>query len=58
MKYGRDHSPSNRAAFVADLVESASGKSIVFCRFVRDVTLVVKALAEVGIVSMGITGEN
>lgn len=50
--------PSNRASFVADLVESASGKSIVFCRFVNDVRLVVKALGDIGIVSMGITGET
>jgi SNF2 family DNA or RNA helicase len=50
--------PSNRASFVADLVESASGKSIVFCRFVNDVRLVVKALGDIGIVSMGVTGET
>jgi len=49
---------SNRAGFVADLVESASGKSIVFCRFVKDVDLVVEALIRIGIYSIGITGET
>ncbi len=49
---------SNRAAYTAELVESASGKSIVFCRFVKDVQLVVKALGDIGIVSIGITGET
>ena len=49
---------SNRASYAADLVESASGKSIVFCRFVKDVQLVVKALGDIGIQSIGITGET
>jgi len=49
---------SNRADFAAELVESASGKSIVFCRFVEDVRLVVKALGNIGIVSIGVTGET
>jgi len=49
---------SNRATYVAELVESASGKTIVFCRFVEDVRLVVKALGDMGIVSIGVTGET
>jgi len=49
---------SNRATYAAELVESASGKSIVFCRFVKDVELVAKALGNIGIVSIGITGET
>jgi SNF2 family DNA or RNA helicase len=49
---------SNRADYVAGLVENASGKSIVFCRFVKDVELVVKALGNIGIVSIGVTGET
>lgn len=49
---------SNRADYTAGLVEAASGKSIVFCRFVKDVQLVVKALGDIGIVSMGVTGET
>ncbi len=49
---------SNRADYTAGLVESASGKSIVFCRFIKDVDLVVKALGNIGIVSIGITGET
>ena len=49
---------SNRAKYAAELVESASGKTIVFCRFVEDVRLVVKALGDIGIVSIGVTGET
>ena len=49
---------SNRASYVADLVEGASGKVIVFCRFVRDVALVTNALGKLSIVSVGITGET
>lgn len=49
---------SNRADLVAELVESASGKSIVFCRFVRDVQLVGIALDKAGIHSVGVTGQT
>lgn len=49
--------PSNRAKFVAELVES-SKKSIVFCRFVMDVKLVTDQLAVSGIKSVSITGET
>jgi len=47
--------PSNRADFVAEIVEEASSKVIVFCRFIVDVELVVTALAKIGIRSMGIS---
>ena len=50
--------PSNRAAFVAELVESASGKSIVFCRFVKDVHLVSLALHKIDIYNVSITGQT
>lgn len=49
---------NNRAKLTAELVEGASGKSLVFCRFVEDVRLVVKALGDEKIVSMGVTGET
>ena len=47
--------PSNRADFVAELVEEASSKVIVFCRFVMDVQLVVTALANASIRAIGIS---
>jgi len=50
--------PSNRASFTADLIEANTKKSIVFCRFVMDVTLVRVALAKLDIESVGITGET
>jgi SNF2 family DNA or RNA helicase len=49
--------PSNRALLVSELVEGAK-KSIVFCRFVMDVSLVVKQLDNDGIGAVGITGET
>jgi len=49
---------SNRAEYTADLVEAASGKVIVFCRFVRDVGLVMNALGKLKILGVGITGET
>ena len=49
--------PSNRASYVSELVESASGKVIVFCRFVRDVELVCQELVKNGMKAIGITGE-
>jgi SNF2 family DNA or RNA helicase len=50
--------PSNRASFVAELVEQASGKSIIFCRFVRDVFLVGVELDKLNIHTVGITGQT
>jgi SNF2 family DNA or RNA helicase len=47
---------SNRAKFVSELVQEASGKSIVFCRFLNDVDLVTNQLSEDKIQSVGITG--
>ena len=55
---GNEDIPSNRASFTADLVEFASGKSIVFCRFVRDVFLVGVALDKLNIHSVSVTGET
>lgn len=49
--------PSNRAKFVSEIVESAK-KSIVFCRFVMDVQLVIEQLAIDGMRAIGITGET
>ena len=48
---------SNRARYVAELIEGAH-KSIVFCRFIMDVELVVKQLAKLGIASIAITGDT
>jgi len=47
--------PSNRASYVAEIVDEASSKVIVFCRFIKDVELVVLALANAGIGSIGIS---
>jgi SNF2 family DNA or RNA helicase len=47
---------SNRANYVVELVEQASSKCIVFCRFIKDVSLVTTALASYGIGSIGIVG--
>jgi len=47
--------PSNRTSFVSELVEEASGKCIVFCRFIMDVQLVVSGLADIGIRSIGVS---
>jgi len=49
--------PSNRAALVSELVDG-SQKSIVFCRFVMDVSLVTKQLEKDKIGCIGITGET
>jgi SNF2 family DNA or RNA helicase len=49
--------PSNRAMLVSELVDGAK-KSIVFCRFVMDVSLVVKQLENDDIGAIGITGET
>ncbi len=48
--------PSNRADYVVELVEQASSKCIVFCRFIKDVSLVTTALTSSGIGSIGIVG--
>jgi SWI/SNF-related matrix-associated actin-dependent regulator 1 of chromatin subfamily A len=53
---GNEDVASNRAAFVAELIEANPGKSIVFCRFIRDVFLVGVALDKLGIHSIGISG--
>lgn len=47
--------PSNRANYVAELVEEASGKVIVFCRFIRDVDLVISALGQNRIRAIGLS---
>jgi len=47
--------PSNRAAYVAEIVEQASSKCIVFCRFIKDVELVVSALADNSIRAVGVS---
>lgn len=47
--------PSNRADYVAELIEDASSKSIVFCRFVMDVEVVLTALVNRGIRGIGIS---
>jgi SNF2 family DNA or RNA helicase len=49
--------PSYRSEYVTELVEEASGKVIIFCRFVADVGLVCNALANSNIKSVGITGQ-
>jgi SNF2 family DNA or RNA helicase len=48
--------PSYRNEYVAELVEDASGKVIIFCRFVADVDIVCNALATHGIKSIGVSG--
>ena len=48
--------PSNRANYVAELISNASGKCIVFCRFVRDVWLTGVALDAMSIHSITVTG--
>ncbi len=50
--------PSNRAKYTSELVQAASGKSIVFCRFRTDVKLVTEQLAEDNIQAIGITGDT
>jgi SNF2 family DNA or RNA helicase len=47
--------PSNRANFVSEIVEQASGKCIVFCRFIKDVELVVTALVKNDIRAVGVS---
>lgn len=47
--------PSNRAEFVAEIVDEASSKCIVFCRFIKDVDLVVTELAQKGIRAVGVS---
>jgi Mesyanzhinovviridae DNA helicase len=50
-----EYIPSNRAGYVTEIVSNASGKVIVFCRFIIDVELVVTDLAKQGIKSIGIS---
>lgn len=50
--------PNNRAPYVCDLVESASGKVIVFCRFVADTYIVAKELVKNGMGCIIVTGET
>lgn len=47
--------PSNRASFVSEIVEEASSKVIIFCRFIMDVDLICSALANNEIGSVGIS---
>lgn len=47
--------PSFRADFVAELCEEATSKCIVFCRFIRDVELIITACASLGIGGIGIS---
>jgi len=49
--------PSNRAKYVSELVQE-DNKTVVFCRFVMDVELVVSQLAIDGIRAISITGET
>jgi len=48
---------SNRAPFIAELIEQASGKVIVFCRFVRDTQLVRDEMIKKGIGCIEVNGE-
>jgi SNF2 family DNA or RNA helicase len=47
--------PSHRADFVSELVEDASGKVIIFCRFIMDVNLIVSELANANIRAIGVS---
>jgi SNF2 family DNA or RNA helicase len=49
--------PSYRNEYIAELVEEASGKVIIFCRFIADVGIICNALANSNIKSVGISGE-
>jgi SNF2 family DNA or RNA helicase len=48
--------PSHRADYIAEIVEEASSKVIIFCRFTKDVDLTITALAEKGIPAIGVSG--
>jgi SNF2 family DNA or RNA helicase len=50
--------PSNRANFVSELVEDASGKVIIFCRFIMDVQLIVSELASNHIRGIGVSSRD
>jgi SNF2 family DNA or RNA helicase len=47
--------PSTRADYVAEIVDEASSKVIIFCRFIMDVQLVCNALGKNDIGSIGIS---
>jgi SNF2 family DNA or RNA helicase len=47
--------PSNRADFTAELIEQASGKCIVFCRFIKDVELVISAMSKISLRGIGVS---
>ena len=47
--------PSNRADFVVEIVDEASSKCIIFCRFIMDVDIVVTALSQKGIRAVGVS---
>jgi SNF2 family DNA or RNA helicase len=47
--------PSNRANYVAEIVEEASGKVIIFCRFIKDVDLIITALSQAGLGAVGVS---
>jgi SNF2 family DNA or RNA helicase len=47
--------PSNRASLVAEIVENASSKVIIFCRFIMDVNLIISELATKRIRAVGVS---
>jgi SNF2 family DNA or RNA helicase len=53
-----EYVPSYRAKFVAEIVEEASSKVIVFCRFIKDVDIVVTELANNEIRAIGISSKT
>ena len=50
-----EYIPSNRANFVSEIVEEASGKVIIFCRFIKDVEIINTELDRAGIGSLGLS---
>jgi len=47
--------PSNRADLASEIVQEDSGKTLIFCRFIKDVELVVTNLAKNNIGSIGLS---
>jgi len=47
--------PSHRADYVAELIENANSKVIVFCRFIKDVELIISACAKRDLSGIGIS---
>ena len=54
-RHNPDLVPSHRADYTAEIVEEASSKCIVFCRFIMDGQLICSALANRAIRSVGIS---